>query len=401
MSLLFRRDEPRPTEARDNISMSAYAQLLARSNGDAFGVVDGDSSMRHDAVWSCRTRIAQDVSMMPVDVVRYTAGRRQVVDPVPRIISAPSLSTPDAMDWRYQVLDSWLGWGNAWGLTSGDGRYPDQVDLLHPSQVSWRQLPGDRLRFFVDNTERFLWPVGDLWHRPAYPVPGSPIGLSPIGMHAAIISGGLNASKFGNDFFVASGIPPAILTVDPPPANATEATKLKQRLMDITRGNREPLVLPKGTEYKQISVNPNDSQFIETQRYTVEQICRIFGEDPVDHGASAGGKGSVTYANRSDADLARLKRRQFWVTKMQNALTDLIPRPQYARLNTSVSLMMTARERHELHGIRLAQKTRTVNEVRVLEDEEPFPGAEYDEPGIPDSEPAQQQLPFDSEGGAA
>jgi hypothetical protein len=89
----------------------------------------------------------------------------------------------------------------------------------------------------------------------------------------------------------------------------------------------------------------------------------------------------VTYANRSDADLARYKRRQFWVTKMQRALTALIPRPQQAKLNTSVSLMMTTKERHEVYKLRLDSKTITINEIRRLEDEPPFEGDEYDEPG--------------------
>ena len=87
---------------------------------------------------------------------------------------------------------------------------------------------------------------------------------------------------------------------------------------------------------------------------------------------ASGGGTSVTYANRSDADLARFKRRQFWVTKLQNALTDLLPRPQVVRLNTSSALMMTDAERWAILDLRLKNKTTTINEVRKLEDETPF-----------------------------
>jgi len=372
------------TEQRSNISFSQFAGLLmGQAAGGLIHTVDGDTSMRHDAVWSCRTRIAQDVSMMPVDVVRYVNGRRQDVTPVPQIIAAPSVSVAP-LDWRYQLVDSWLGWGNAWGRvteTTGNGMYPSRIELHPPSSVTYFQLPGDRLRFLVDGVERFLWPVGDLWHVPAYTAPGSPVGLSPIQYHAATITGGLNAGKFGSDFFIGGGLPSSILTVNGQP-DKTQADTLKARLLEITRGSREPLVLPAGTEYQQISVNPEDSQFIDTQRYSVEQVCRIFGEDPADHGASSGGS-SITYANRSDADLARYKRRQFWVTKMQDCLTALLPRPQVVKLNTSSSLMMTAHERHELHALRLKSETTTVNAVRVLEDEVPFDDPKYDTPGIP------------------
>ena len=59
--------------------------------------------------------------------------------------------------------------------------------------------------------------------------------------------------------------------------------------------------------------------------------------------------------------------------------------------------MMTTTERHLLHGIRLRNKTTTVNEVRAIEDEKPFVGAEYDTPGVPGGPtpgPVQQSLPL-------
>jgi HK97 family phage portal protein len=384
VSLLFTRKSEPATESR-SLTQQILRQISA-THPVSPTFVDGETAMRHDAVWSCRTRIAQDVSMMPADVVRYVNGTRQEVNPTPRIIAAPSATIP-AMDWRYQVVDSWLGWGNAWGLvtaTTPDQLYPTRIELVAPSAVRWQTIDGT-LRFFVDNVEHSLWPVGDLWHRPAYTLPGNPIGMSPIQFHRMTISTGLQAQQFGAEFFP-NGHPTAILSIDDPNLTEQQATGMKARLVEMTGGGkREPLVMPGTHTYTPITVNPEDSQFIETMRYSVEQVCRIFGEDPADHGASAGGT-AVTYANRSDADLARLKRRQFWVTKLQDALTDLLPRPQVVKLNTSSSLMMTARERHELHRLRLESKTKSVNEVRQDEDETPF-GPEFDTPGIPESAP--------------
>ena len=45
-----------------------------------------------------------------------------------------------------------------------------------------------RIQFFVDNVEEDLWPVGRLWHSPAYTVPGQLLGLSPIQYHALTIN---------------------------------------------------------------------------------------------------------------------------------------------------------------------------------------------------------------------
>lgn len=391
MSVLFRpRSAPAPISTpppveRDGLTyeqLAAYVREIRGQTSPAGVYVDEDSAMRHDAVWSCITRKAEDVSMFPVDVIRYVGDTRQEVTPTPQIIAAPSAVVP-AMDWRYQMIVAWLSAGNVWGnvtATTSNGQYPTRTELVNQCRVNIVAAPGEQLRFFVDGVERFLWPVGDLWHVPAYTMPGCSIGLSPIAYHALTISKGLAAEKFAAQFFGAGGIPVSLLMPDRDPG-PTGAQSLIDGFRTATQ-YRDPIVLPQSIKYERIQVNPEDSQFIETERYSVEQICRIYNEDPADHGASAGGT-AVTYANRSDADLARLKRRQFWVTKLQNSLTDLLPKPQVVKLNTGAALMMTEKERHEVNGLRLTQKTITVNEVRRGEDETPFDGAEYDEPGIP------------------
>lgn len=319
--------------------------------------------------------------MLPVDVVRYVNRQRQEVNPAPQIIAAPSVFV-DAETWRYQVVDAWLSDGNAWGLVTSytnGGQYPNRIELVNQSRVR-TDVSGGQLRFYVDNVEHQLWPVGDLWHKPAYTLAGSVLGLSPIAYHARTVGAGLSAERFGADFFTSGGHPTQVIEVDGDPG-PDKAKGLMDAVLTATR-RRKPVVMPSNAKLRQIQVNPTDSQFIETQRYTAEQVCRIYGEDPADHGVSAG-KSSITYANRTDADLARFKRRQFWVVKLQNALTELLPRPQVVKLNPSAVLMMTDMERHELHKLRLESKTRTINEVRRIEDEEPFDGPEFSQPGIP------------------
>lgn len=289
MSLLFAKSEKRGIRIPpDVLARMGYTQ----PSGGVY--VDEDSAMRHDAVWGCVTRISQDVAMMPVDVVRYVNGTRQNVEPLPQIIAAPSVMAA-ALDWRYQVIASWLTAGNAWGLvtdTTANGMYPTRIELLAPRQV--RVTNG---QFFVDNEPKDLWPVGRLWHVPAYTMPGYQIGLSPIAYHAASIGMGLTAQKFGNDYLGDGGHPSAL--IQPEGAmNEAQAITLKQRFLDMTRGNREPIVLPASTKYTPIQVNPEESQFLDTMRYSAEQIiARVYLEDPADYGLSSGGS-SLTYANR-------------------------------------------------------------------------------------------------------
>lgn len=375
MSLLFRAQA---SHAEQRAKVPDY--IVERMFDETPVSVDMASAMRHDAVWSCRTRIARDVAMLPTDVVRYVNGEREAVNPTPQIIAAPSV-TVRPLDWRYQIVDAWLGSGNAFGLvtqTTANGAYPTRIELVGNVRID--QSTASRPRFFIAEREHFLWPVGDLWHVPGYTLPGSSIGLSPIAYHAATITHGLAASKFGSDFFTSGGHPTGILSPESDPKEEG-ARRLKEKFLEATR-RRQPVVLPQSVKYTAVQINPDDSQFIDAMRYTAEQICRIYGEDPADHGVSASGS-SITYANRSDADLARFKRRQFWVVKLQDALSELLPRPQVVRLNVDAALMMTARERHEVHKLRLDSRTTTVNEVRTVEDEPTFKAAEFNAPGIP------------------
>jgi HK97 family phage portal protein len=379
VSILFRA-----TPAIERVRLPAayqQAEVVARLRGSSAVYVDNDSAMRHDAVWSCRTRIAEDVSMMPVDVVRYVAGRRQEVAPVPQIIAAPStLATP--MDWRYQVVMAWTGAGNAWGLvtqTTPDMRYPTRIELRDQDQSLRFEQLGERIRIFVDNVEEELWPVGRLWHSPAYTVAGRLLGLSPIQYHATIIGKGMAAGLHGFQYFTDGAHPTSVWKLKG--ADVPQAESFKERLMGLARGNREPLVVDAdAVAMEQLQSDPSDSQFLDTEKYTVEQVCRIYNCDPADHGSSASGP-STTYANRTDADLARLKRRQYWVTKLQEALSALVP--DTVKLNTSAFLMMTDAERWAIHDLRLRNKTTSVNRVLTVEDEEPFTGDEWDQPGIP------------------
>ena len=168
---LFARRAPVADEKR-GVNLNGYLQWIREASATPAGVyVDGESALRHDAVWSCVTRISQDVAMMPVDVVRYVGGTRQSVTPTPQIIAAPSVRV-SALDWRYQVIESWLLSGNAWGrviATTSDGRYPTRVELLPFPDVT--VLPDGKV--MVGGEPLDLWPLGPIWHVPAYTLPGS------------------------------------------------------------------------------------------------------------------------------------------------------------------------------------------------------------------------------------
>lgn len=393
MSLFARRirEDAAPVEERATVRIPSY--VYSSGYEQASGVpVTPDSAMRSSAVWACVRAVAGTGSMLPVDVVRYgTNKKRSPVNPTPQIVAAPSLMVP-ASGWRYQAISSWLTHGNFYARvleTSSDFRHITRAEVLDPGSVMWMQ-DGNMLRPHIGGKPQDLWPFGDLWHVPAYLAPGSPVGLSPIEYAAESIGVNLAARKFGAGFFGDGGHPSAILAPESDPG-AEGARAIKDSWNRATKGNREPAVLPQSIKYLPIQVNPSDSQFLDTQRFSIEDICRFFGVPPEMVFAATSGQ-SVTYSNVEQRDLTFLKYGlDPWLTRIEEMLTNQIPRPQVVKINRAALLRTDTMTRYQAHALALTNGFRSINEVRELEDEEPIEGGDFGPAGDITDDPSPQE----------
>jgi len=342
---------------------------------------------------------------LPVDQLRYERNRRIEVPKSP-IIRRPSATLPTLRYWVYSAAWSMFADGNSFGIVSATDSLmrPSQIDLVAPEDVTERRvvdgIPQAKVKGYGVLK---VFPFGELWHMPGEVVaPGSPFGLSPIGYGARVTGTALAAERFGGQFFTRGGHPTGILTVPGQPS-AEQSKQLLEWL--VNKDKREPLVLPQGTTYENVQINPQDSQFIELMRYSVEQTCRRHGVPPSMVYAAVSGQ-SVTYSNVSQADLAFLKHTlSYPIDLIEDALSALIPQPQVVKFNRDAILEGDPEQRERILDVQLKNRTRTINEVRALRDEEPF-GPEFDVPGVP-STGTQMALPLDEsdddndEGGAA
>lgn len=377
----------RPVEERSDpqtITIEGLARqfVLAYGSGASITV---DKAVRNAAVWACVRVLTATASGLPVDGVRKDGTRRVPVDPSPQLLVNPSaMVAPDV--WRAQVFWSMFTDGNAFGRITQMSRakYPLTVETLDAGCVTDRRTNSDgQTTVRVDGgSPEGLYPWGDIWHVPGVLVKaGSPFALSPVEYAARSINAAISAEDFGSDFMTAGGHPSALLQPETDPGPVA-ARAMKEAFIQAAQ-SREPAVLPQHVTYEQIQVNPDDSQFIELLRFEVENACRFFGVPPSMVYASVSGQ-SVTYANVSQADLHYLKHSiDTPLVRFEGALTRCLPRPQFAVVNRGALLRADAAARAAEHAIRLNTKTRTVNEVRALEDEEPFTDPEFDKPGIP------------------
>jgi HK97 family phage portal protein len=391
---LFRPD--RPAEARTASLTAAELIALQRTGGRIYaGVpVNDDQAMRLSAVWGCVDLIAEIVSTIPFHEYTNTGpGGSPERQPRPRLLDDPGGDGYGFEVWARALMTSMLLRGNEFGLIHSldDRGHPRVIENLHPDRISyWKG------EWHLDNQpiDRYPFGAAQLWHLPAYSVPGTPLGLAPISYAAQTIGLGIATQRFGAQWFGDGAHPTAMLTGEQP-ISEDDAKLLKARILAATRDNREPLVLGAGYKLEAVQVAPEESQFLETIKATDDQIARFFFRRPPGEG------GDITYANVEARSLDLLTYTiNGWLVRIENALTRLRPRGRYVKANADAMIRPDTKTKAEVDAIVLRAGVQTPNERRRIHDLAPLPGGdELNWPPFSTSAPAAADSP--EEGGNA
>jgi HK97 family phage portal protein len=330
--------------------------------------VTPDRALRLSTVWGCVRLLADSVSTLPLQVFRDD--ERDPL-PTPRLLQRPSADHPELADWIWSIMGSLLTRGNCWGMISdraGAGLLPAQVDLLDDARVGVQEARDAPPVIRIDGQEVDR---AGLWHVKAYPVAGSILGMSPIAYAREAIGLGLAAQQFGSQFFGDSAIPSGYLHSDDR-LNREQALEIRELWEHAHKGRRGTAVLG-GVKYQNLTIAPEEAQFIETQKFNVATICRIYGVPPEMMGGDTAGHEAYTSPEQRSTDLLVWTLRP-WLTKVENAISTLLPRSQRAKFNAGGMVRATLRERYEAHKLGIEAGWLLRSEVRDLEDRPPIAG---------------------------
>lgn len=319
--------------------------------------------------------IADMIAHLPVATYRGS-GPSRVKITTPDHVEQPD-SQVSGTGWRRQAIISLLLRGNAWGIVLDrhpETLRPSTVRIVHPDDVTV-----ERRGKLDDPTYRVFGTVmspAEIWQISAYHVPGIPVGISPISYMAQALGLGAAAEKFGARWFNDGAHPSGLLVYDGP-LTKPQADIAKQRFVEGLDGGREPATLGDGWTFTPISVPADESQFLETIQANAATVATMFGLRPEDIGVKSGD--SMTYANVEQRQIARLVYPiNQWTIRLEEALSELVPRGQYVKLSVDSLLRADLKTRYEAHGLALRSGFRSVNEVRALEDLPPIAnGDEY------------------------
>lgn len=254
--------------------------------------------------------------------------------------------------------------GNAFWYVTRGARGIANVQVLHPEQVAVNQ----------DNTGKTYYTVNGkkvpnenikhikLWHRPQL---NALLGEGPIQRHKYIVRQALDLQDYADNWFRRAAVPTGTLTTTEF-LSADVALQNKQAFIDSQR-ERSVAVLSSGLTYDPVALDPEKAQFLENQKFITRQISNMFGVPSVYLGLSVEGAG-MTYTNgNEDRNKLYEDGLQQYIVRIEQALSDLLPRGQYAKFNLTEFLRPNQLVRFQSYAIALDKKFMTPNEVRELE----------------------------------
>jgi HK97 family phage portal protein len=233
--------------------------------------------------------------------------------------------------------------------------------------------------------------------------PGQIEGVSPITAAREFLGLGLAVTKYGAAFFGNGALPGAVIEV-PGQLSEVGAQQLKSSWESIHKGaaNGSRLaVLTEGSKFsRQLSLSPEDSQFILTKQSTVQDVCRLYGVPP--H-LLADASGSTSWGSglaEQTTAFAQFSLRPL-VTRVEAALTSIMRSEgiavAYARFDLE-SMRRATSDRFDSYTKQISSGILSIDEVRAYENLPALPDGKGAEHYIPlNLAPVGQELPADDE----
>lgn len=239
------------------------------------------SALTFAAVFAAVRILSESIGSLPL--VTYEVlprGRRRATDhPVYRLLMTEPNPEQNATTWKETLQGHLTLWGNAFcriRLNQGGGvaqLVPIMPDRIYPERVA------GKLRYKTSN--------GDVFH-PAEVLHIAGLGyngvqgFSPISYTRETIALGLAAQMYGAEFF-GNGTHPVGVLEHPGRLSTNAHENLRKSWEAMHRGpgnSNRPAILEEGIKWKPISIPPEDAQFLQTRKFQVHEIARIFRVPP-------------------------------------------------------------------------------------------------------------------------
>ncbi len=311
---------------------------------------------------------------IPVEVYR---GNEQITTPA--WLEYPDIeNNVSQSEWLGTTLYNMAVFGNAYWLVRRGNRGIVNITNIHPTDISVLTDERGIVYYTVGGN---TYSTRDIVHLKLWKSPSTSklIGEGPIQRHKSVLRSALDLHNYADNWFRTAAVPTGALTTTE--FLSEDVAKSNKEAFIASQQERSVAVLSSGLKYESISLNPEQAQFLENQKFINRQIALMFGVPPMYLSMAIEGQG-MTYINGNE-DRARLydDGLQQYIVRIQQAITDLLPRGQKAEFNLTEFLRPNQNARFNAYATGLSSGFLTVDEVREMEgmtplDEQPAPTAE-------------------------
>jgi len=205
--------------------------------------------------------------------------------------------------------------------------------------------------------------------------PGHAEGLGPIQAARGELQAAMRLRRFADTWFDTAGVPTGSLTTDMV-LSPEESKEFAQAWKRFLAENDGVAVLSQGLKYAPVHIKPAEAQFLEVQAASVVAIARLFGV-PAMHMLAEQNGTSNTYLNLEQANLVFLQTTLArYMTEIENALSDLLPRGQKVQFIEEGLLRMDSKVLWDVRKIQLDSGARTLDEIRAADGLKALPAPE-------------------------
>lgn len=378
---IFRKSQP---EQRAVLSFEGGIDLAEFADDTSGVLVSQQTATRSTAAYASMRLLSDTVSTLPVYEVEQLGGVRQRADEQPAWLSRPNTYS-SRVDFFSDVMMSCVLDGNAFILVAVDPTSGDIVEahVLDPRQVLIERSLTSKVTFSVplaDGSRVQLPPASQLTemgivHVAGIRRPGTARGLSPIRECSQSLGLALAATAYSASLLGKSAVPHGVIEV----SSMLDQKQAKELLSGWKLGRTGPssaglpAVLSGGAQWKPLTLSPADVQLLETLRFSVRDIARLFRVPAWLIGDDA----TMSYASTEQEMLSFVTHSvRPWLVRIEEAFAQVLPDGRQLRFDTGGLLKADTKSRYEAYAIAITNGLMSVNEARRLEDLAPVDGGD-------------------------
>ena len=294
------------------------------------------SAMQMTAVYACVRILSEAIAGLPLHVYRYEDdGRRSKALEHPLYVLLHDEPNPEMTSFvfRETLMTHLLLWGNAYAQVIRNGR-GDVVGLypLMPNQMQVGRNEHGELEYVYSRTgdepdqdqpRKVTLTPADVLHIPGLGFDGL-VGYSPIAMAKNAIGLAIATEEYGASFFANGAAPGGVLEH---PGTIKDPARVRESWQSTFGGSRNSnkiAVLEEGMKYAPIGISPEQAQFLETRKFQINEIARIFRIPP----HMVGDLEKSSFSNIEQQSLEFVKYTlEPWVSRWEQAITKALRAP--------------------------------------------------------------------------